>query len=184
MYALAAHVYPTAIRGTGVGTTVAVGRVGNILASYVGSWALTAGGSSMYFSDVGGGDDGGVHLARGRSTPHPAQCGVISDGCLSLHRNLGDLGRVSGGWHAAVDGLLHHDLLDLVRREAALGTAALTCRRNLSQRPSAMSVPSTSTCRIRSSRPPRLQISPGGRAARLIDFGRTSRRASKSTSKL
>ena len=50
MYALAAHVYPTAIRGTGVGTTVAVGRVGNTLASYVGSWALTAGGSSMYFS--------------------------------------------------------------------------------------------------------------------------------------
>lgn len=50
MYALAAHVYPTAIRSTGVGTTVAVGRVGNVLASYVGSWALTAGGPPMYFS--------------------------------------------------------------------------------------------------------------------------------------
>jgi MFS transporter, AAHS family, 4-hydroxybenzoate transporter len=50
MYALAAHVYPTAIRGTGVGTTVAVGRVGNVLASYVGSWALTTGGPPLYFS--------------------------------------------------------------------------------------------------------------------------------------
>jgi MFS transporter, AAHS family, 4-hydroxybenzoate transporter len=50
MYALAAHVYPTAIRGTGVGTTVAVGRIGNVLASYVGSWALATGGPPLYFS--------------------------------------------------------------------------------------------------------------------------------------
>jgi AAHS family 4-hydroxybenzoate transporter-like MFS transporter len=50
MYALAAHVFPTKIRGTGVGTTVAVGRVGNVLASYVGSWVLSAGGPPLYFS--------------------------------------------------------------------------------------------------------------------------------------
>ena len=50
MYALAAHVFPTAIRGTGVGATMAVGRVGNVLASYVGSWALTTGGPPLYFS--------------------------------------------------------------------------------------------------------------------------------------
>lgn len=50
MYALAAHVFPTTIRGAGIGTTVAVGRVGNVLASYVGSWALTAGGPPLYFS--------------------------------------------------------------------------------------------------------------------------------------
>lgn len=49
MYALAAHVFPTAIRGTGVGATVAVGRVGNVAASYVGSWALSTGGPSLYF---------------------------------------------------------------------------------------------------------------------------------------
>ena len=49
MYALAAHVFPTAIRGTGVGATVAVGRVGNVAASYVGSWALSAGGTPLYF---------------------------------------------------------------------------------------------------------------------------------------
>jgi len=50
MYALAAHVYPTAIRGTGVGTAVAVGRVGNVLASYVGAFALDAGGARAFFS--------------------------------------------------------------------------------------------------------------------------------------
>jgi AAHS family 4-hydroxybenzoate transporter-like MFS transporter len=49
MYALAAHVFPTAIRGTGVGATVAVGRVGNVAASYVGSWALLTGGPPLYF---------------------------------------------------------------------------------------------------------------------------------------
>ena len=49
MYALAAHVFPTPIRGTGVGATVAVGRVGNVAASYVGSWALTTGGPPLYF---------------------------------------------------------------------------------------------------------------------------------------
>ena len=49
MYALAAHVFPASIRGTGVGATVAVGRVGNVLASYVGSWALVAGGPPLFF---------------------------------------------------------------------------------------------------------------------------------------
>ena len=49
MYALAAHVFPTAIRGTGVGATVAVGRIGNVAASYVGTWALSAGGPPLYF---------------------------------------------------------------------------------------------------------------------------------------
>lgn len=50
MYALAAHVYPTEIRGTGVGTAVAVGRVGNVAASYVGAFALDAGGAAALFS--------------------------------------------------------------------------------------------------------------------------------------
>jgi AAHS family 4-hydroxybenzoate transporter-like MFS transporter len=50
MYALAANVYPTEIRGTGIGTAVAMGRLGMVLASYVGNFALDAGGSSAYFS--------------------------------------------------------------------------------------------------------------------------------------
>ena len=50
MYALAAHVFPAEIRATGVGATVAVGRAGNVLASYVGSWALLAGGPPLFFT--------------------------------------------------------------------------------------------------------------------------------------
>ena len=49
MYALAAHVYPTEIRSTGVGTAVAFGRVGNILAVYVGGYALDSAGVPGYF---------------------------------------------------------------------------------------------------------------------------------------
>jgi AAHS family 4-hydroxybenzoate transporter-like MFS transporter len=50
MYALAAHVYPTEIRSTGVGTAVAFGRIGNVLAVYVGGMALDVGGSPGYFA--------------------------------------------------------------------------------------------------------------------------------------
>ena len=50
MYAVAAHVYPTAIRGTGVGTAVAVGRIGNVVASYVGAFALDRGGAPAFFA--------------------------------------------------------------------------------------------------------------------------------------
>lgn len=50
MYALAAHVYPTEIRGTGVGSAVAFGRIGNVLAPYVGNFALDRGGTPAYFS--------------------------------------------------------------------------------------------------------------------------------------
>jgi AAHS family 4-hydroxybenzoate transporter-like MFS transporter len=49
MYALAAHVYPVEIRGTGVGTAVAVGRIGNVLAVYVADYALRTSGASGYF---------------------------------------------------------------------------------------------------------------------------------------
>ena len=54
MYALAAHVYPTSIRATGVGTAVAVGRAGGVVSSYVGAWALETGGSAAFFSTIGG----------------------------------------------------------------------------------------------------------------------------------
>jgi len=48
MFALAAHVYPIEIRGRGVGTAVAVGRVGNVLAVYAGNMALRIGGAPAY----------------------------------------------------------------------------------------------------------------------------------------
>ena len=50
MFALAAHVYPSAIRATGVGAAVSFGRVGGILSTYAGAWALEAGGSPGFFA--------------------------------------------------------------------------------------------------------------------------------------
>lgn len=49
MYALAAHIYPTAVRSTGVGVAVAVGRIGNAVAAYAGSMAIDGGGPHSYF---------------------------------------------------------------------------------------------------------------------------------------
>ena len=54
MYALAAHVYPTMIRATGVGTAVAFGRAGGVLSTYAGSWALTSGGTPRFFQMMAG----------------------------------------------------------------------------------------------------------------------------------
>ncbi len=53
MYALAANVYPTEIRGTGIGTAVAVGRIGNVLASYTGNYAYSLGKEPAFFSTFG-----------------------------------------------------------------------------------------------------------------------------------
>jgi len=48
MYALAAHVYPAAIRATGVGTALSVGRIGGVASSFAGAWALESGPSQMF----------------------------------------------------------------------------------------------------------------------------------------
>jgi AAHS family 4-hydroxybenzoate transporter-like MFS transporter len=52
MYALAAHVYPTAVRATGVGSAVAFGRTGAVLSGYVGTWVIDAGGARFYFAAI------------------------------------------------------------------------------------------------------------------------------------
>ena len=52
MYALAAHVYPSSVRATGVGTAVAVGRTGAVLTGYVGSWAIEYRGTESFFGVV------------------------------------------------------------------------------------------------------------------------------------
>jgi AAHS family 4-hydroxybenzoate transporter-like MFS transporter len=49
MFALAAHVYPTAMRSTGVGTAVSFGRLGAVLTGYAGPWALAYAGSASFF---------------------------------------------------------------------------------------------------------------------------------------
>ena len=53
MYALAAQVYPTVVRATGVGSAMSIGRSGAILSSYTGSWALGVGGTSLFFLLIG-----------------------------------------------------------------------------------------------------------------------------------
>jgi MFS transporter, AAHS family, 4-hydroxybenzoate transporter len=52
LYALATHIYPTALRATGVGTALSVGRFGAILSTYLGAWALDLGGTTFFFASV------------------------------------------------------------------------------------------------------------------------------------
>jgi AAHS family 4-hydroxybenzoate transporter-like MFS transporter len=52
MYALAAQVYPVEIRGSGVGTAVAVGRIGHALTGPAGP-PIMAGGAGQYFGSMG-----------------------------------------------------------------------------------------------------------------------------------
>lgn len=52
MYALAAHVYPAAIRATGVGTAVSFGRTGAVLTGFIGAWALEWGGPATFFAVI------------------------------------------------------------------------------------------------------------------------------------
>ncbi len=49
MYALAAHVYPSIVRATGVGAAASFGRIGAILSGYAGAVAIDYGGSASYF---------------------------------------------------------------------------------------------------------------------------------------
>ena len=53
MYALAAHVYPTSMRSTGVGAASAFGRIGAVLSGYAGPWALAYAGAASFFGLMG-----------------------------------------------------------------------------------------------------------------------------------
>ncbi len=54
LYALCAHVYPTAIRATGTAAALSFGRLGAILSSFVGAAMITAGGANAYLNLLGG----------------------------------------------------------------------------------------------------------------------------------
>jgi AAHS family 4-hydroxybenzoate transporter-like MFS transporter len=54
MYALAANVYPTPMRATGVGASVAFGRLGAIASGYAGPTVLEHGGSASFFAVMAG----------------------------------------------------------------------------------------------------------------------------------
>lgn len=53
-YALAAHMYPTAMRATGIATALSFGRSGAILSSFIGASVITSGGSDAYLNLLGG----------------------------------------------------------------------------------------------------------------------------------
>jgi AAHS family 4-hydroxybenzoate transporter-like MFS transporter len=48
LYAVAAHIYPAAIRATGIGAALSVGRIGALMSSYGGARAI-GGGNFVYF---------------------------------------------------------------------------------------------------------------------------------------
>jgi AAHS family 4-hydroxybenzoate transporter-like MFS transporter len=50
LYALAAHIYPTMVRATGVGSAASVGRIGGLLSTFVGAWALDVAGPKAFFT--------------------------------------------------------------------------------------------------------------------------------------
>ncbi len=54
LYALCAHIYPTAIRVTGTAAALSFGRLGAILSSFVGAAMITAGGANAYLNLLGG----------------------------------------------------------------------------------------------------------------------------------
>ena len=49
-----AATHPAAVRATGVGSAASIGRVGGILSSYAGAWALQGGGTGTYFYFLAG----------------------------------------------------------------------------------------------------------------------------------
>nr|WP_322065271.1 MFS transporter [Burkholderia ubonensis] len=50
MYALCAHIFPTAVRATGTASALAVGRLGAILSAFAGAMVITAGGAAAYLT--------------------------------------------------------------------------------------------------------------------------------------
>ncbi|OAS24349.1 MFS transporter [Methylobacterium platani] len=53
MYAVCAHVYPTAVRATGTASALAFGRLGAILSAFAGAAVITSGGSGGYLVMLG-----------------------------------------------------------------------------------------------------------------------------------
>ena len=51
MYALAAHVYPTSVRATGVGYSATLGRLGGLLSSLLGAAIIVASGLYTWHHD-------------------------------------------------------------------------------------------------------------------------------------
>jgi MFS transporter, AAHS family, 4-hydroxybenzoate transporter len=53
MYALAAHVYPTSVRATGIAYSATIGRCGGLVSSLVGAWIIQAGRTTYWYTLAG-----------------------------------------------------------------------------------------------------------------------------------
>ena len=49
LYTLAAHLYSTSARATGIGAALSVGRLGAVVSSFTGAWSLDFGGGTAFF---------------------------------------------------------------------------------------------------------------------------------------
>jgi AAHS family 4-hydroxybenzoate transporter-like MFS transporter len=54
MYVLAAHLYATAVRGTGIGAALALARLGAVASAFAGALALDLGGGAAFFVLIAG----------------------------------------------------------------------------------------------------------------------------------
>lgn len=52
LFALSANVYPVAVRATGIGLAVGLGRIGAIASSFIGGWILESGEPAAFFALV------------------------------------------------------------------------------------------------------------------------------------
>lgn len=52
LYTLSAHLYSTAVRGTGIGAALAVARLGAVASAYTGAWTVDLGGGTLYFAFI------------------------------------------------------------------------------------------------------------------------------------
>ena len=50
LYVLSSHLYPTLLRGTGIGATLGLGRLGAVASAWAGSTALDLGGAEAFFT--------------------------------------------------------------------------------------------------------------------------------------
>lgn len=73
LFALAAHVYPTRIRGTGVAFALGVGRIGAVGSASAGAWAIS-GGSATYFITLAS-SIGAATIALGFMKSHSPRIG-------------------------------------------------------------------------------------------------------------
>lgn len=73
MYVMSAHLYPTAVRGTGVGAALTVARLGAVASSVTGALSVDLGGGALFFVFIAVALALSAALAAAVSRPVPAR---------------------------------------------------------------------------------------------------------------